>query len=639
MTHRLDVLFQPGRIGSLTVKNRLVMSSMYTAMCHPDGGVSTELVDYLVERARGEVGLILTEAAAVTDDGRPSVGALNVSDDRFVPALARLADTVKINGAAIGLQLGHCGPQKSSGILPVVAASPVPWKSLVPRELSVEEIRDIVRAFGQGARRAKLAGFDLVELHAAHGYLITSFLSPRTNRRNDGYGGTPANRLRFLIDVLCEVRREVGDGFPVTVKLSAIEYVEDGLTLEESLRIAERLEAEGADAIHVSAGSHDAWDFEVPPHYKPLAMNVPAAAAVKAAIRIPVMVVGSMGEPEVAARAVATGEVDFVVLGRALLADPYWPRKARENRPEDIRPCIRVNDGCFARGISALRPVGCSVNFAAGRESSVASEDLPRAPESKRVAVIGGGPSGLEAARVTALRGHVVTLFEREPELGGQARLASTMPFKQDLLRYVAYLTTQVQKLGVTVRHESATLAVVQALAPHVVILATGGVPYRPTIPGIQATQVVDVLAALRSEPAGRRVAVVGGGQAAVEIAAHLSERGREVTILHAGASVGDDLNPHMQAHMTRILTRVRILTGAVLHSVTDAGVTIVDQSQAHRHVDCDAVILAIRSVPLVELERPLREAGLELRKVGDCRLPRLIMDGVHEAYRTASSI
>lgn len=637
-----ETLFQPGRIGSLDLQNRLVMSSMYTSLCTRDGSISPFLLDYFAERARGGVGLILTEAAAVTVEGRVHVAALTAHDDEYVPGLARLAETIKIHGACAGLQLSHCGPQKFSGLRPVVSASRVPWerlletKGIVPTELTVEEIREIVQAFGRSAARAELAGFDLVELHAAHGYLITSFLSPTSNRRGDLYGGTLVNRMRFLREVVRTIRDRVKPSFPLSVKLSPIERLEGGLTIEDGIEIATMLETEGVDVIHVSGGNHHAIDFEVPPHYKPRELNVPAAEAIKSNVRIPVMVVGAIADPSAAAQIIDEGKADFIVLGRALLADPYWPKKAREGRSRAIRPCIRLNDGCTARGVNSLRSIGCSVNFAAGREGMFPRDELPRTEVPKQIIVVGAGPAGLEAARVATLRGHNVTLFEERSELGGQLAIAGKLPFKTDLLRFVEYLDEQIRALGVVIRHERATLGSVLDLHPDLTLLATGSRPFRPDVPGIRNPKVIDVLSAIQSGVDGRRVAVIGGGQAAVEITAHLHERGIETIILDRSPAIGADLNPHMRLHWTSLLNEVPSMTGVSLHAVTETGVIVTDENLDQIDVDCDAVVLAIRFTPSDELFGVLRSSNLAVKRIGDCVRPQLVMDAVHEGFLAA---
>ncbi|MDP2727074.1 MAG: tRNA-dihydrouridine synthase, partial [Dehalococcoidia bacterium] len=350
---------------------------------------------------------------------------LAISDDSFGWGLARLAEGIKRYGARACLQLAHCGRQRFFGTQPVLAPSAVPWEALlkrkgpmsIPREITIDEIHEVVEAFGQAAKRVERAGFDMVEIHGGHGYLVTGFLSPHTNRRADCYGGDLNARMRFVLEVVRSIRSKVSPGFPVGIRLSGAEYLEDGITVEETVQVARELERVGIDYIHISGGNHHTIEYEVAPMYQPLALHVHAAEAVKRAVRIPVMASGSITGPELGEEILESGKADFISMGRPFLADPYFANKTAEGRPEDICRCIRCNEGCNQRATGLSRGIGCSLNVATGREHLYA--EIAPAAKPKKVMVVGGGPAGMEAARVAALRGHEVTLYEKTDRLGG----------------------------------------------------------------------------------------------------------------------------------------------------------------------------------------------------------------------------
>ncbi|MBM3677046.1 MAG: NADH oxidase, partial [Actinobacteria bacterium] len=415
-------LFAPGAIGSLSLKNRILKAPQSTALGNADGTVSDRTIRHYRELARGGAGLVMVEYTYVDEIASKSAHCqLGISQTEHIAGLSWLTATVKEEGAAVGLQIEHCGRQKFLGTPPMKAASARPWPlmfeltGVVPEVLDEDEIAGVVQSFGDAAGRAVMAGFDLVEIHGAHGYLITNFLSSHTNDRTDRYGGPLENRMRFLVEVVQSVRAKVPPGFPVTVRLSGSDYEPDGITIEETVEVCRVLESLGIDAIHVSGGDHHMMIYQVSPMLVPRGPNVWAAEAIRKAVSIPVIASGSLTMPDFAESVLADGKADFVALGRPLFADPHWPNKAREGRVEDIRPCIRCNDGCLARTFMLFRSVRCTTNPELGREG-----ELPIEPAAvrKRVAVVGGGPAGMEAARVLALRGHEVTLFERR-RLGG----------------------------------------------------------------------------------------------------------------------------------------------------------------------------------------------------------------------------
>jgi 2,4-dienoyl-CoA reductase-like NADH-dependent reductase (Old Yellow Enzyme family)/thioredoxin reductase len=577
---------------------------------------------------------------------KASPGQLGAHDDNLIPSLARMADTIKLAGARAAMQISHSGRQKFAGS-DAIAPSPVPWKRLgqtglvEPREATLEDIEQIVEAYGRAALRVKLAGFDLVEIHAGHGYLVTQFLSPRTNFRTDAYGGSVEARTRFLLEVIARVRGYVGPTFPLSVRLSHTEFVQGGFTLPDTLHLVRKFDGWGVDAVHVSAGVHESTERQIPPIYLPRRSNEAASKEVKKATNLPVIVVGAINTPQDAEAILASGAADFVALGRALLADPEFPVKARLGHVADIRPCIRCNDGCLDRPRATLQGTQCSVNFAVGREDEFGGDaTVERSPVSRRIAVVGGGPGGLEAARIAALRGHHVTLFEQGALLGGRLRVASTPDFKADLRAYLEYLTHQVSVVGVRVRLATRlTAAALIAERPDAIVLATGSRESEPRIPSSGSPNVLSATSVLEgAATTGKAIVVVGADQTAIDTTLYLADQGRNVTLIHEAANFAPALDEGAR-NVVRARFRDAQVTVHLSERVTelrDSRVTTRTWAGVEHHRAADTVVISRPLVPNNELRRPLEQAGHEPWMVGDCVTPRKIHDAVHEAHNVA---
>ena len=493
-------LFDPIAIRGMEIPNRIVMPPMTTRLAAPDGSVTPELIQYFVARAEGGAGLITVEMCSPHPAGRHRARELGISDDRFVAGLRELTSRLRAAGSRVAVQIGHAGGHTRQDVTghPPVAPSAVAHvvqevdtRRVVPEELTREGIRALVHAFAEAAARAKSAGFDAVELHGAHGYLIAQFLSPLDNHRGDEYGGHLRNRARFALEVVEACRTRVGD-FPLVFRFSADEYAPGGFVVEEARELACWLVEAGVDVLHVSAGCYRSLPsgaVMIPPMAYPGGVFLHLARAIKAVVRVPIIAVGRLHDPELAAMAVREGHADMVALGRQLIADPEWPRKVREGRTDEIRPCIACNT-C----VDSMREgehITCLVNPWAGREGQRRTSGVDRP---RRVLVVGGGPAGMEAARLMADRGHRVLLVERRPELGGQLRLAVRAPLFQNVetnppvvLRFVEFLARQLERAGVDVRlGETVTGGLIDALNPETVVLATGAsyrVPLRWVLP------------------------------------------------------------------------------------------------------------------------------------------------------------
>ena len=496
MSKMFPHLFTPGRIGSLTLKNRILKAPQSSGMSNMDGTVSERLVRYYRDQAAGGAGCIVVEYAYVDDIGAKSAHChLGISSNEHIPGLAWLAENIREMGSVPGIQIEHCGRQKFLGTQPICAPSAIPWPKLwdqygvqaVPHVLTVEEIQDIVHAFGDSALRAKQAGFELVEIHGAHGYLLTNFFSPHTNHRTDLYGGSLENRMRIYVEIVRDVRKKVGPDFPVTIRLSGTDYEPDGFPIEDTIAMAKVLEKEGIDAFHISGGDHHTMIHQVSPMAMSICHNTWAAEAIKKAVGVPVIASGSITLPQYAEEIIASGKGDFVGLGRPLWADPEWPNKAAADHPEDIRPCIRCNEGCLERTFFNYKAITCALNPVVSREGEL---KITPAPVKKKVAVVGAGTAGMEAARVLALRGHDVTLYEEKDKKGGLLHEAAAPEFKADIRPFMQYQITAIEKLGIPVVQKKATPADLEGF--DAVVCATGSLPIIPNLPGVDKPIAVD---------------------------------------------------------------------------------------------------------------------------------------------------
>ena len=647
-------LTEPGRIGTLVLKNRVVSSPMITGYATRDGMVTERLLRFYEEKAKGGMGLIIVEYTYI--DLKASISAhcqLGAYDDACIIGLAQLAEVMQQNGAKTCVQIEHCGRQKFIGTPPMVAPSRVPWEELVamggviPSELSIEEIEEIVEAFGDAARRVKQAGFDMVEIHGAHGYLITNFLSPHTNRRTDMYGGSLKERMRFGLEVAENVRKKVGPGFPVGVRLSGTEYIDNGVMIEDTIAFAKELENTGINVFHMSGGNHHTMHCQVVPSNQPLAFNVWAAEAVKKEISVPVIASGSITSAELAEGILEEGKADFVGLARPLLADPYFAKKAEEGRAKETRPCIRCNQGCLQKGIMSGKSLMCSVNVALGREDRFARlqyEENDPAPQSKKVLVVGGGPGGMEAARVAALRGHKVRLFEKRDKLGGALLEASVPEFKSDLRPLIDYFTHELKRLKVDVNlKKQATSKKIIDEAPDAVIVATGSKPSRPAVPGIERPNVINGLDVWRGKKVGETVIIVGGGMLGSELALFLGEKGKNVILTTRQKQIGYDMEiAHYVVLMERLMsTGIQIHVEKLLQEVTDDGAIMLDLARLGEKLEIkgDNVIIMGGLEPDTQLYEKLKDKGMPVYPIGDCLQPRGIHEAIYEGHLAARSI
>ena len=639
-------LFEPITINNLTLPNRIAKAPQSSGMNNKDGTVSERALRYYRDQAAGGTGMIIVEYAYVDEIGSKSAHChLGISSDEHIPGLAWLAENIEEMGAVPAIQIEHCGRQKFLGTQPIKAPSAIPWPNLyaqhgleaVPQELTIPEIHEIVKCFGDAALRAKKAGFKLVEIHGAHGYLLTNFFSPTTNHRTDMYGGSLENRARIYFEILEDIRRKVGPDFAVTIRLSGTDYEPDGFPIEDTVWLAKELEKRGLDGINVSGGDHHTMIHQVSPMSIDICHNTWAAEIIKKAVSIPVMASGSITLPEYAEDIIASGKGDMVVLGRPLWADPEWSRKAEEDRPEDICPCIRCNEGCLERTFFQYKAVTCAVNPVISREGEL---KIVPAAKVKKVAVVGGGAAGMEAARVAKLRGHDVTLFESEKRMGGLLNEAGAPEFKADIRPFQKYLETQIKKLGIPVVHKKAQAKDLKEF--DAVICATGSKPVVPAIPGADGKNAMDCLTAINNpKKVGKKVVVIGGGLVGTETALDLAENGHDVTVVEMLPRIMNDVAAtDFLSYSERIAkTTMKVMTNTKLEEVTQNGVVVSCPKKGCQKLEADTVILALGFRSQNDLYNALKAAGKEAYLVGDAVKPGKIFDAIHTAYRAGLKV
>lgn len=651
-------LFEPVKIGGMELKNRLVMAPMSCNMTD-NGFFTDQSINFYQARARGGVGLITCEDGIVDFPlGNNTKNATAIDDDKYIPIFKRINQAVHQYGAKTVMQLSHAGRragrlaksgclEMTRGKIPVAPSSiahPVPG-FVVPRELTVEQISQITGMFARGARRAIESGFDAIGLHCAHMYLCGQFLSPWANKRSDQYGGTLEKRLKFVLDIIHRIREEIGRDHPIIVRMNGQEP-EGGNSLLEIRQIAQAFELAGADAIHVSVGfAATIKDPHFIPSIAPMRFPdgpiIHLAENIKKGVNIPVIAVNKIRSAAFAERILQNGSADLIAMGRALVADPDFVAKSLSGQPEAIRPCISCCIGCTGR-VSAGLPLSCSVNPSAGKEADLKIEV---APVKKKVAVIGGGPGGMEAATVAAQRGHEVVLYEKQNTLGGLLQDASLPPHKTEVRKLIDYYLKLIGRLNIEVHlNTTATPEMISAAKYDAVIVASGGHPIvNLPIPGIDGENVVTATDLLKEDAkAGGKVLIIGGGQVGLEVAEFLAAKGKKVTVVEVLDDVALDMPSQSRLPLILQLEKygVEILTLTRAKTILKDGVVVAQiGGERERKIEADTVVLAVGYQADQGFVDKFRGSAPDLHAIGNCLAPGNILEAVHQGFAVALQI
>jgi len=649
----LTMLFHPINIGIMELKNRLTQAPMYVGMSDTDGSITERETAFYSARAKGGFALIRPGSVSIHPFGQSLPNCPAISDDKYISGWKKLAKAVHAYGAKLAPQLLHAGNKAIPELIgaqplgpspisyPLSLGLPSAWADTpIAKELTEDEIEKIVEAYGEAARRARDAGCDAIEIHGGHGYGLAQFMSPAENKRTDKYGGGIEGRLRFPLDVVKRIRARAGD-FPIIFRMSGDEMIPGGRTIEESQLVAWLLAGAGVDCIDISRGSiAHSVHWTVPPlDVQHAAWITQHTQLVKEVVDIPIMATGRITDPHMAEFILQSGKADLISLGRASLVDPEFPNKAAASRLDDIRYCM---DCCVCAEVERQGHALCTQNAELGEER----EMLPLVPteKPKKVLVAGGGPGGLEAARVAALRGHDVTLCEESDRLGGQFWVAALPPGKQELTRVIKWLTIQVKKAGVKVElKKEVTPDLVEGLKPDVVIVATGGVPLIPLdVSGIDHPKVVTAQNVLTEKArCGQNVLVLGGNMVGCEVADWLGLHRKHVTIIEMMEEVALDVDVfHKPFLMDRLRQwEVKTITRSRVKKITNDGVVVDRDGHEETIRGADSIVLALGTESFNKLAEILKGKVAEIYVIGDAKQPRKALHAIHEGAKVAREI
>lgn len=652
-------IFNPLTVKNMTIKNRIVMTPMGTNYGEQNGEMSFLHMDYYEQRAKGGVGLIIVENASVdSPQGSNGTTQLRIDHDNYIPRLFKLCETVHSHGACIAVQINHAGASALSSRINMqpVSASNLPSKKggEIPRPLQKEEITAIVKKYGEAAKRAQVAGFDAVEIHAGHSYLISQFLSPTTNNRTDEFGGSKENRARFAKMVMDEVRSQVGPMFPIMIRISADELVEGGNTLEDTLELLEYF-AEETDIIDVSAGLTGSIQYQIDANYLKDGWRSFMAKAVKEKFNKPVITTGNIRNPKIAEKILEDGDADLIGMGRGLIAEPEWVNKVESGREDELRKCISCNIGCAGHRIGINRPIRCTINPAINIGEGYKKEKIKN---SCNVVVIGGGTAGLEAACTAAEVGCTTFLIEKKDVLGGLAHEISKIPDKNRLADFPNYLINRASKLNnlFVFKNREADIKFIDSLNPNIIVNATGSNPLLPPIKGLKEamekenSKVASIKEMIENIPnypedmTGKKVVVIGGGAVGLDVVEFFAPRNAKISIVEMQPVIGKDLDPVTKVQTSTLIEKYDVLelTNTALLEVKDNSFIVRrDGKEEELEFDYGFVCLGMRAnAPVLEsLRENFDSSKVEIVNIGDSVRARRIIEGVQEGRNILNTL
>ncbi|MFO7883230.1 MAG: FAD-dependent oxidoreductase [Desulfobacteraceae bacterium] len=636
-------LFSPVKIGNMDIKNRLLMSAMSINFGVDDRGyVTDQLIEYFKERAKGGVGMMLVGGGAVHPGGQELPDLPSMWDDGCIPSLKHMVDQIKPYDVKFGVQLMHGGRQ--SYLPEKVAPSAIPAPAVVTgevRALEIDEIDELVNCFGDSARRCRDAGFDFIEIHAAHGYLINQFMSPNANIRTDRYGGAFENRVRFLFEIIDNIQEKAGSSFPVGIRMNGNDYYKNGWGIEDAKRLAVLLEEKQVAYLHVSAGVYGSTELTIPSMYTRHGCFVHLADAVKQVVSLPVIAVGRIKDPRMADTIIKEKKADIVAMGRGLLADPYLPQKAYQGKFSEIRPCMGCCLGCIDAVLSK-EPGSCVANPDVGREFKL--KELKDAEKSLSILVAGAGPAGLAAARMFALRGHRVAVCEKQKASGGLLSMAAKSPGRGELNDILDFFRKELEKNKVSIRYNTELSEdLIKETAPDKIIVATGSMPDMPVIKGLFQTQMtlatnVDILSGTIA--AGTRVIVLGGGMSGLVTAAFLADTGCEVVILNRRKRFAEEMSSNDRFYLREQLNKgnTTLYKKVSIKKITPRGAVFKfgDEKEALIIDNFDTIVISEKMIPIKDIKKLSDITDADFHFIGDAKDPRHLMYCISEAEETA---
>ncbi|THE09917.1 FAD-dependent oxidoreductase [Bacillus timonensis] len=642
-----DRLLSPYQLNDrVTVKNRVIMAPMNNNFANQDGSVSSRYANYFIERAKGGVGMIIIAPGYVDRRARKRKGSLLLDDEIFIPKLKEFMEALHKEGTIVLQQLNHNGRLLSSskelntakGICIGPSAVPHLLTGEIPQVMNKTDIEEMVQRFVVNAKNSMLAGYDGVEIHGAHGYLINQFLSRYSNKRDDEYGGSLENRMRFPLEIVRAIRKEVGSDFIMSFRLCAKEFKPDGVDLQEAKIFARELEKAGINLLNVSVGNTESPKtalIMMPPPSVSHGCYSNYSKEIKSVVNIPVSIMGRITTPERAEEILEATESDFVTIGRGLVSDPDFVAKVASGRRNEIRQCIGCLEGCYEE-LAKENPLGCIYNPFVGREGEKIEQTISR----KKVWVIGGGPAGMEAARVAAMRGHDVTLFEATEKLGGQVKIAFVPPGKDDFRVIIKYYEHELTRLGVQIKlGEKVTKEAILKSSPEAVVLTVGASPLMLPLPGVEQENVITGWEVLEGTEVGEKVVVCGGGLVGIETALYLWKKGKKVEIIDRNERIIKDAGPLIRAHLLDELEQTDIQIHPKTSLLGIEGNKVLGEFEGKEVTfSADSIVLSLGAKSNLTLETEIKNSDYKgkVYTAGDCVKPRRILQATAEGAEVA---